>query len=58
MKTYLDWLKEHYPTPANDPEALAKPITHSLRTPGGYEVISYRDKWLDAWQTKLEGEQR
>ena len=29
-----------------------------LRTPGGYEVISYRDKWLDAWQTKLEGEQR
>jgi hypothetical protein len=31
MKTYHDWLTTHYPVTAKDPEALAKPITHSLR---------------------------
>jgi len=29
--SYETWKAQHYPVPANDPEALARPITHSLR---------------------------
>ena len=60
MKTYADWLKEHYPTPANDPEALAKPITHSLRKWRGMraDVLKKYNLYHNNSSIYVEGESR